>query len=223
MNFLSHYYFDRTKENPYEVFGMVLPDLLKNADKTWNVHPEKHSILVSSPRQNNIITGWKRHLEVDRIFHNSEFFKYHQHQIKLSIREVISSSPVKPFFLGHIGLELLLDSLLISEKLISIEKFYIKLASIEEEEIRLFLQLNLITDQDKFFRFFNNFVAEKYLYNYADESKIAYALKRICMRLWTNPFTPEQEVAITQCLVDYKKELREDFIIIFDQIDAQIN
>jgi hypothetical protein len=222
MNFLSHYYFDREKENPYEVFGMVLPDLLKNANKDWNVHPEKHN-LITNNCQSNILIGWKRHLEVDKIFHNSEFFKYHQHQIKLRFREVINGSAVKPFFLGHIGLELLLDSLLISEKLISIEKFYVQLAKIDEEEIKLFLRLNLITEQEKFFKFFNNFVEEKYLYSYADEGKIAYALKRICMRLWTNPFTDEQEIALTHCLVDYKKKLRDDFIIIFDQIDAQIN
>ena len=34
MNFLSHYYFDRDVTNCYHILGIVLPDLLKNADKT---------------------------------------------------------------------------------------------------------------------------------------------------------------------------------------------
>ncbi len=224
MNFLSHYYFDRRIDNPYEVFGMFLPDLIKNADKTWSIHPEKDKdkFLINA-NQKAMLKGWKRHLEVDRIFHNSSFFLHHQHQIKLVLREELINSPVKPFFLGHISLELLLDSILIAEKLISIEKLYKQLSRIKEEEIRLFLQLNNILNEEKFLKFFNQFIAQKYLYSYADSTKITYALKRICMRLWANPFTEEQEIAITERLIEYKIKLREDFIIIFDQIDAQIN
>ena len=33
MNFLSHFYFDRNTTDPHQVIGMVLPDLLKNANK----------------------------------------------------------------------------------------------------------------------------------------------------------------------------------------------
>ncbi len=224
MNFLSHYYFDKDKENPYEVFGMVLPDLLKNTDKSWNIHPEKsQQKTLANPNQEAILVGWKRHLEVDKLFHSSDFFKHHQHQIKLAIREVIVGSPVKPFFLGHISVELLLDNLLILEKLVSVENFYKQLAMVDPDEIKLFLQTNRIYDQDKFLRFFERFVSEEYVYSYADEAKITYALKRICMRLWPEPFTVAQETAITNRLIDYKKKLREDFIIIFDQIDAQIN
>nr|WP_294894311.1 hypothetical protein [uncultured Pedobacter sp.] len=224
MNFLSHYYFDKDKENPYEVFGMLLPDLLKNADKSWTIHPEKkEGIFNEQTAQTAILKGWKRHLAVDDFFHNSLFFKHHQHQIKLSLRKAITGSQVKPFFLGHISLELLLDNLLIANNFISISKLYHLLEQVDETEIKLFLQLNGIAEQDKFMRFFKGFVKDQYLYNYADEAKITYALKRICMRLWDNPFTPEQELAITERLVAYKKDLREDFIIIFDQIDAQIN
>lgn len=224
MNFLSHYYFDRTKESPYEIFGMLLPDLLKNADKSWKIHPEKkEEIFTSRPHQTAILKGWKRHLAVDEIFHSSYFFKHHQHQIKLDIREEIIGSPVKPFFLGHISLELLLDNLLITENLVSIKKLYQLLEQVDISEIKLFLDLNRISEQEKFLRFYNGFLKDKYLYSYAEEPKITYALKRICMRLWENPFTFEQELAITKRLVIYKKKLREDFIIIFDQIDAQIN
>ncbi len=224
MNFLSHYYFDRKKYNPYEVFGMLLPDLIKNADKSWNIHPEKQKHLVLDyPNQSSILKGWNRHIAVDKQFHSSEFFKYHQHQIKLAIKEVIVGSPVKPFFLGHISLELLLDNLLILEGLVSVDKLYEQLAEVEKDEVKLFLQINRISDEAKFLKFFSNFMSSKYMYSYSEEEKITYALKRICMRLWTDPFTAEQEIAITQRLIEYKKELRKDFIIIFDQIDATLN
>ncbi len=203
---------------------MLLPDLIKNADKNWTIHPEKHSgKFLTNTNQEAILKGWKRHLEVDRIFHSSSFFLHHQHQIKLVLREELLNSPVKPFFLGHISLELLLDSILIAEKLLSIEKLYSQLALVKESEIRIFLQLNKIANEDKFLAFFDRFIKEQYLYSYADDKKITYALKRICMRLWENPFSEEQETAITDRLIKYKIKLREDFIIIFDQISAQIN
>lgn len=224
MNFLSHYYFDRAINNPYAVFGMLLPDLIRNADKTWIIHPEKHKERFSiNVNQESILRGWKRHLEVDRLFHDSDFFKHHQHQIKLTIRECITGSPVKPFFLGHISLELLLDNLLISEGLVSINNLYIHLDKIDDDEIDLFLSLNGITDRQRFHNFFENFKKEKYLYSYADVDKITYALKQICKRLWPHPFTSEQEKALTLHLTAYKRKLSTDFIAIFDQIDGLIN
>ena len=224
MNFLSHFYFDRENTNSYEVLGIILPDLMKNANKNWNIHPEKNEQLFnSSPHQKSIIKGWKRHLEVDQLFHNSDFFKYHQHQIKLVLRDALKDSPVKPFFIGHISLELLLDSLLITEELISVDLFYQHLNKIEKAEMDLFLSLNKIDDTDPFYKFFNNFIKERYVYSYADESKIAYAIRRICMRIWENPFSDAQENAITERLINYKKNLSEEFIIIFDEVENQLN
>lgn len=225
MNFLSHYYFDRENTNAYEVLGMALPDLIKNANKNWNIHPEKNEKLFNeyNKHQRAFLKGWNKHLKVDRIFHGSDFFLMHQHHIKLVIKDCIKESPVKPFFLGHISLELLLDSLLTTENLININQFYQYLTKVDVEEISTFLTLNQINNQVAFFNFFENFKKEKYLFSYAEPKKITYALKRICMRLWENPFTEQQEQDLTECLINYKNTLRDNFIIIFDQIDIELN
>ena len=223
MNFLSHYYFDRKKDNPYEVLGMLLPDLLKNADKNWNPHPEKKEYLFENNHHQEILIGWKRHLAVDKLFHNSAFFIHHQHQIKLCLKDLLIGSPVKPFFLGHVSLELLLDSLLITERLISINSLYKALHQIETTVITSFLSLNGIDNPNSFFKFFDAFKREEYLHSYAETEKVSYALKRICMRIWDNPFTAVQEEALTKSLITYKDELSKDFIFIFEMIDARIN
>jgi hypothetical protein len=224
MNFLSHYYFDRNTGNPYEVLGMVLPDLIKNADKSWNIHPEKNIHLFSEDENiKSLLFGWKRHLEVDKIFHNSSFFLYHQHQIKVSIKDSILGSPVKPFFLGHISLELLLDNLLLSENLIDVEVFYKLINEVDDQILKKFINLNQIEDTDRFFYFFDIFKKEKYLYNYSNPEKITYALRRICMRLWQNPFTEEQEYHLTKSLILYKTKLSGEFLHIFELIDLQLN
>ena len=65
MNFLSHFYFDRYTADPQQVIGMVLPDLLKNANKHWNIRPEKNEGLYLDSEVKNIYWGWKRHIWVD--------------------------------------------------------------------------------------------------------------------------------------------------------------
>ncbi|MGY3213337.1 hypothetical protein [Mucilaginibacter sp. HD30] len=98
MNFLSHYYFDRDVTDCYHILGTVLPDLLKNANKTIVLHPER--LHHSDSRVNNIINGWNKHLAVDRYFHSSEFFKTNSHELKKKLLSSIEGSPVKPFFSG---------------------------------------------------------------------------------------------------------------------------
>jgi hypothetical protein len=216
MNFLSHYYFDRGNTNCYHILGTVLPDLLKNADKTIIIHPEK--LRHPNPIINDIIIGWRKHLEVDRYFHSSDFFITRSHELKLLLKPAISGSPVKPFFLGHIALELVLDNLLLTTGKVSVDEFYALLSSCSNEIIRQFLNFAGLQDTDKFFRFYEKFKSNRYLDTYVDTQQIAYALKRICMRVWDDPFTARHEQDMSAILTTYREGIYNDFILIFDEI-----
>src|SRR5215217_6563110 len=156
MNFLSHYYFDQNVTDCYFILGTVLPDLLKNADKNVVLHPEK----LQHPENNNVnslIAGWNKHLEVDRHFHSSDFFKTHSHQLKKDLLPAIQGSPVKPFFLGHIALELVLDNLLITTGKLSVDSFYNHLNSCSQEAIEEFFVMAGLKDLPVFFTYFEKF------------------------------------------------------------------
>ena len=217
MNFLSHFYFDRQTDNCYYVLGTVLPDLLKNADKTIVLHPEK----LQHPEKeiNDMIAGWNKHLQVDRFFHSSEFFLLHSHQLKKLLTPAISGSPVKPFFLGHIALELLIDNLLVTTNTISVDKFYSHLNSCSKQVIEDFLTFAGLKDTTRFFKFYNDFIKSRYLHTYAETKDITYALKRICMRVWKNPFTPQHEQDMNDILVNYRLSLLNNFEAIFFEIE----
>ncbi len=224
MNFLSHYYFDRNNANPYQVLGALLPDLVKNANKQWNIYPEKKNInLFSQHNHWHILNGWKKHLEVDKIFHSSDFFLHHQHQLKLELLELLKTTAIKPFFLAHIGLELLLDSLLLTQKLIKVDNLYHQLNQVNDYDLLMFLEINQIEDVTKFFKFYNSFKSEKYLLAYADDDKISYSLKRICMRVWDTPLTQKQESQLTVILSAYKLKLSQNFIFIFAHVAQSLN
>ena len=220
MNFLSHFYFDRDTDNCYHVLGTVLPDLLKNADKTIVLHPEK--LHHSNPEINAMIEGWKKHLEVDRYFHSSDFFLTHSHQLKKALLPAIENSPVKPFFLGHIALELILDNLLLTTNKITADRFYNHLEGCRAGIIGEFLTFSGLKDTSIFFRFYDDFKRSKYLYTYAETKEIAYALKRICMRVWKDPFTPKNETEMNAVLTTYRKNLLDNFMSIFDEIDDKL-
>jgi hypothetical protein len=220
MNFLSHYYFDRDVTNCYHILGIVLPDLLKNADKTIVLHPEK--LHHQNRSINSIIKGWNKHLEVDRYFHSSDFFLTHSHQLKKLLAPVIEGSPVKPFFLGHIALELILDNLLITTNKIDVHDFYDHMQGCDDSVIQEFLTYAGLADTTKFFRFFNGFKKDGYLHTYSETPKIAYALKRICMRVWRDPFTDEHESEMNEVLVAYREQLYDNFMVIFDEIDSKL-
>ncbi len=220
MNFLSHYYFDRCAADSYHVLGIVMPDLLKNADKAVVIHPEKLS--HTDHQIQSVINGWKKHLQVDRHFHNTEFFTYHSHQLKLALLPALAGSPVKPFFLGHIALELILDNLLLTNRLISADEFYRHLDNCADDTIRKFLTFNGVADTGVFIRFHTEFKRSRYLNTYTDTEQVAYALKRVCMRLWKQPFTAEQEGKLNEVLAAYRLKLQPVFVKVFSDIEQKL-
>src|SRR5690606_36062394 len=103
--------------------------MVKNYRKDWNLHPsrfreryEKENALFS------IYRGWELHMEADRYFHSSEFFRKHSSALRKEIASFITELPFRPFFLAHVGLELLLDSLLIVHKKVDTRDFYLHLS-----------------------------------------------------------------------------------------------
>ncbi|GAA3966993.1 hypothetical protein [Mucilaginibacter dorajii] len=220
MNFLSHFYFDRHTTNCYHVLGTVLPDLLKNADKHVILRPEK--LHPPNPDVNSIIAGWNKHLAVDKYFHSSEFFIFHSHELKKQLLPAITGSPVKPFFLGHIALELIIDNLLLTTGEVKVDDFYAHLAGCKTETIDEFLTFSGLADTAVFFKFYENFKKSKYLHTYAETHQISYALKRICMRVWKDPFTEQHESQMNEVLSSYRDYLLGGFMEIFDEIGSKL-
>lgn len=221
MNFLSHYYFDKRVTNCYHILGTVLPDLLKNADKTVIIHPEK--LTHPDARVQSLIGGWRKHLDVDRYFHSSDFFKYHSHQLKLALLPALQGSPVKPFFLGHVASELILDNLLLTTGKVTVEGFYNHLNSCDNKVIYEFLIFSGMRNPDVFIRFFDEFKRSRYLSTYSETSQVAYALKRICMRIWQQPFSVEQEALLTTIIANYRELMKPDFMSIFNLISNSLD
>lgn len=223
MNFLSHYYFEKQEADCHLVIGIVLPDFIKNAHKDWNLNPHKEEhLFLDCPKETAILKGWKRHLEVDRLFHCSDFFASQTAVLKQLMMPAMHSGPVKPFFLAHIGLELILDHILTTKGLVNINRFYDQLHQANSSSLTSFLTKAGIDDMDLFSNFLNGFISSRYLLSYQKIENISYALNRICMRLWNDPFTDVQLKQLTESLIVYRDSIESDFMSIFDEIEKKL-
>lgn len=223
MNFLSHYYFDRTSDDAYVVMGTVLPDLIKNASKEANLYPQKNEFLFKgNPDEESLLLGWKRHLAVDLLFHSSTFFLEKTTELKQLIKPIVEDTAVRPSFLAHIGLELLLDHLLIEQNLIQVNHFYDKLEKVKRESLSDFLEHGKLKNQEIFFNFLTKFISSKYLLSYQKLENISYALNRICMRVWPETLSERQLNLLTLELGVFKAVLQKDFMEIFKEIERKL-
>src|SRR3546814_412411 len=223
MNFLSHYYFERYSRNPELVLGCVLPDLIKNADKDINVLPHKYeSRFDGNPKLADIYRGWSRHIEADRYFHNAPFFYTHTHELKKLLAPTVADTPIRPSFLSHIALELLLDHLLLHHQAVHESDFYGCLAAADRDMVARFLTYCGVRDTTFFFTYFNSFLRAQYIGSYRRFDQITYAVINICRRLWDVQLSGDQQERMTAALAQYASELDGRFRSIFDDLETHL-
>lgn len=223
MNFLSHFYFEKDNCDSYLVMGTVLPDLIKNGKKEWNLYPQKkEAVFLDEPLLHSMLLGWKRHLEVDRLFHSSAFFFEETARLKQLILPLLEQSKVRPSFLAHIGVELMLDHLLVEHQQVNINSFYGHLESVEDKVLTHFLQKCGADHAEVFLKFMSGFKSSRYLFSYQKIENISYALQRICMRLWTHPFDESTTGRLTAELALYKRSLEVNYMDIFREMERKM-
>lgn len=223
MNFLSHYYFERYSPNSERILGALLPDLLKNVDKRYNFHPQRfEETLFAHPKTRWISEGWYRHVEVDKLFHTSDFFLHHAHNLRKKLDPVVTHLPIRASFLAHIAFELLLDHLLIDHSLVNANRLYEHLEQVQKSTIEKYLRTIGEVDVERFFTFYERFLTSRYILDYADLSNLSYALFNICKRVWTFETTDEDHMRLTKCLQEYKEQDLMEYIGVFQEMQDKI-
>jgi len=224
LNFLSHYYFERYAANAEQVLGGLLPDLLKNIDKGYGFHLHKYADkLGTSPTAAAITEGWNRHVAVDKIFHNCDFFYKHTHALRKDLETVVADLPIRPTFLAHISLELLLDHKLIVHNMLSVARLYEHLNHVNRNALSNYLKNFETIDLEGFYYFYDRFLESKYIFEYAKLEKVSYALFNICKRIWSFEPSEAHYAALTARLQAYQQEKLTDYFDVFNYINQQLD
>ena len=222
MNFLSHFYFERHLPQPERVIGVLLPDLLKNANKELTIHPVRfETSLLGHPKTAPMYEGWNRHVLTDKIFHNLPFFFEHTHELKILLKPVVEATPIRPSFLSHIALELLLDHLLLRDEHVQTNVFYDALEKVDQQALQRFLTTCGIDQPKFFFDYLQSFMRHRYVESYIHLDQVAFALTQICKRLWVFDRDLLDMNAFQEVLNRYSEVLRPVFMDVFHEIDLQ--
>lgn len=223
MNFLSHYYFVQSINNPYYTIGAILPDLFRNHHYNWKFRPEKENLLFNDNSDINLLfEGWKHHVQVDAIFHNSVPFKIHSSQLRQELATVFTDLPKRPFFLAHVAYELILDSLLIRNNIVDTNQFYRNLDACEPKILDGFMHKLGIMETNGFYRFLNNFIESRYLETYNKPVSLVHALDRIGRRVWVEEFSTKETETALIVLENAIENLNYDFLNVFKLVEEEI-
>ncbi|KGE15420.1 hypothetical protein [Sphingobacterium deserti] len=224
MNFLSHYYFERYSPHAETIFGALLPDLLKNVDKAYNFHPQRfEETLFAHPQTRYVSEGWYRHVEVDKLFHSSAFFIDHCHALRKLLDPIVAHLPIRASFLAHISIELLLDHLLIDQKIVNAQRLYEHLEHITPNLIGKYLRTLGDVDIAKFTDFYTRFLESRYILSYQDVGNLAHALFNICKRVWVFQTSDADLYELTICLSNYKDQHLKNYLDIFHNIQGSMS
>lgn len=222
MNFLSHFYLEQDA-GPYRVVGSVLPDLVKNGVSLSNLHPQRHAENFKLPQEQALLLGWQRHIYSDAVFHNHPFFFKHTQELKASLKPLLQDTLVRPSFLAHISLELLIDYILISKNRVDVNHFYHALGEIDEDILLGFLEKSGMKPRAQFLNYYKGFLSSRYLFSYQQLDNISYALNRICLRLWPQALDEKHRARLSPLLQAHLGVIAQEYPQVFREIQEKLS
>jgi hypothetical protein len=132
--------------------------------------------------------GVRHHYEADRLFHNSAFLREQSARFMELIRQQGHHPRRHTFFTAHIAVELLLDRAVMRHDVTLLDRFYLNLAGIGENDVKRAFGTYGLTGAPDFMTFVDRFRNSRYLYHYQDMGGVIFALNRIQGRVGLEPF-----------------------------------
>lgn len=191
MNYFCHgrNFLDR----PYFVAGTAIPDWLNVTNRKVRVRKKLAEPLLTSDRAKfgELAAGVVQHHDDDDWFHRTRAFAELSMQFAVLLRDGLpDDGGMRPSFLGHILVELLLDDTLVEEDPSKLDAYYEVMCGIDALTVADFLAEATSkprTSFDRFALFLPRFVEERFLYDYSDNAKLLYRLNQVMRRVGLSP------------------------------------
>ena len=184
MNYFTHgrEFLDR----PYFVAGTALPDWLNVVNRRVRLRRKRVEPFLRSidPIQQEIAGGVVQHHADDDWFHRTRAFTELSLQFAVSIRDQLPNDDgLRPSFLGHILVELLLDDCLAQRDPKQLSTYYACLENIESPHVVDFVRRVTGRDAAELAVFIPRFLQLRFLYDYAEDAKLLYRLNQVMKRV----------------------------------------
>jgi len=184
LNYLAHAIgcFD----DPYEVAGAAVPDWLGLTRPRLRCRSRHAAPFVdcADGEWAAVARGVVRHHADDDWFHQTPAFGDLSLELARRIRRVTRDADgLRPGFLGHILLELLLDATLIAEDPAGADAYYSALATVAPERVAEVVGRMNGADASALAAIIQRFVSMRFLYDYLDDELLTYRLNQVMRRV----------------------------------------
>ena len=195
-------------DQPYFLAGTGVPDWLTVADRAVRLRT-KHVTLFFDDQDvclASVAGGVARHLRDDARFHASRAFAETSLAMTVMVRDVLGDKTgLRPAFLGHLLVEVLLDAALIADNPDRLTEYYRVLGEVAPERIEAAVNRMAPRPTQRLALFIELFLRERILWNYLEDDKLWMRLNQVMRRVKQNPlpdhciaFLPEARKLVTE-------------------------
>ena len=201
MNYFAHGI--QFLDQPYLLAGTAVPDWLSVVDRKVRARSKGAQLLVDDDDQRvaQVASGIVQHHHDDDWFHQTRAFAELSWQFTVMIRDAIAKdqeSPddgLRPSFLGHILVELLLDAHLMTETPGKLQGYYEALSKVDPLIVQSAVNRVASRQTETLHEFIELFCTHRFLFDYPDDEKLFFRLNQIMRRVRLSPL-PESILAI---------------------------
>ncbi|HVX60802.1 MAG TPA: hypothetical protein VHC19_09375 [Pirellulales bacterium] len=177
-------------DDPYFLAGTALPDWLNEVSRRVKARSKHAQAFVedADPRLAALARGIVQHHADDGWFHETAAFAELSWKLTVLVRDALPPDDgLRPSFLGHILVELLLDSLLIADEPERLEAYYAALTAVDPGFVEQAVGRIATAAPERLAQFVPLFIQERFLWDYGDDGKLWFRLNQVMRRVKLPP------------------------------------
>jgi hypothetical protein len=191
MNYFAHG--RRFVEEPYFLAGTAVPDWLNVVGRQVKARSKlaQPFVIDADSRMSALAGGIVQHHADDRWFHETRAFAELSWHFTALIRDRLPADDgLRPSFLGHILVEILLDAALIARAPAELDAYYAALAGVDARWLEEAVARMATGYPNSLGDFITLFTRERFLWDYLDNGKLCYRLNQVMRRVGLAPLPP---------------------------------
>jgi hypothetical protein len=184
MNYFAHalHFLDR----PYFLAGTAVPDWLSVADRQVRLRSKHAEAFLNDPDPcvAEVAAGTLQHLRDDAQFHSTRAFAETSLELTVRIRDVLGGETgLRPSFLGHLLVELLLDAALVADDPSRLTAYCQALDGVDAARVEAAVNRMAPRPTERLAIFIELFRRERILWDYLEDGKLMVRLNQIMRRV----------------------------------------
>lgn len=188
MNYFAHAlpFLDR----PYFLAGTAVPDWLTVADRKVRLRT-KHAEPFRADSDiyvADVAEGILQHLRDDALFHATQAFAETSLELTVLVRDALGGeTAMRPAFLGHLLVELLLDATLVADDPGRLTEYCRVLNDVDAQRVETAVNRMAPRPTERLAIFIGLFCRERILWDYLEDGKLMVRLNQIMRRVRLEP------------------------------------